>query len=61
MALEAAKTWRFNASSAKRRKATLEFLFELDSDSQAPPRFRFEGPFRLITWAPTPVVDRTVY
>jgi TonB family protein len=61
MALEAAKAWRFNASSAKRRKATLEFLFELDSDSQAPPRFRFEGPFRLITWAPTPVVDRTVY
>ena len=59
MALDAAKAWRFNASSAKRRQTTLEFVFELDPDSQALPRFRFEGPFRLIAWAPTPVVDRT--
>lgn len=56
-ALVAARSWRFNRSKAERRTATLEFVFELDSNPKAQARFEFTPPLSLRVTAPAPIVE----
>ena len=50
-------SWRFNPSIVSRRRAKLEFVFQLAKPGQPPAGFRFEEPYRMIVWAEGPLLD----
>ena len=52
--LRALPSWRFNRSALSERRAIIEFVFQLRSPECPPTGFKFEEPYRLVSWAPSP-------
>ena len=55
--LLAVESWRFNPSPVSRRRASIEFQFSLDPQEVRQPRFQFEAPYRMHSWAPSQLLD----
>jgi len=53
----AAQSWRFDRSESLERHVTLEFVFQLDSPKEPADGFRFEPPYRMVSWAQSPLLD----